>query len=79
MAEELVLVRAVTRAECPWLSADIEEGVRVFAYRGCTYGCIGPAGIAVTSEPDETPFFEVPFDAVEHFSATTVSDQKDAG
>jgi hypothetical protein len=57
------LTRDVTTKECFWLDADLPAGTEVHVYDGCTYGCIG-AGIAVTLEPNKTPFFEVPRDAV---------------
>lgn len=57
------LVRAVTKDECPWLDEDLPAGLEVHKFNGCTYGCVG-AGIAVTRQPNETPFFEVPRDAV---------------
>jgi hypothetical protein len=59
----VILIRNVTKDECPWLDTDLPEGLEVHKYSGCTYGCIG-AGIAVTREPGQTPFFEVPRDAV---------------
>lgn len=42
----------------------IKKGETVYEYRGCTYGCIGPYGVAVTFEPDKEPFFEVPDDSL---------------
>ena len=57
------LLRRVTKTECHWLDEDLPAGIKVYEYRGCTYGCIG-AGIAVTLEPNKTPFFEIPRDAV---------------
>lgn len=59
----MILARAITKTECPWLDADLPEGTVVHRYDGCTYGCIG-AGIAVSKEPGKTPFFEIPRDAV---------------
>jgi hypothetical protein len=57
------LSRAVTKKECPWLDEDLPAGLEVHKFSGCTYGCVG-AGIAVTREPGENPFFEVPRDAL---------------
>jgi len=57
------LIRAVTRDECPWLDEDLPAGLDVHKFNGCTYGCIG-AGIAVSRQPNESPFFEIPRDAV---------------
>lgn len=54
------LTRRVTRDECPWLDRDFEVGETVYLYSGATYGCIGPAGIACSIDPDMGPFFELP-------------------
>lgn len=60
-----IVTRAVTRDECPWLPRDIEAGERLFSYHGATYGVITPAGLPVSfTGTNETPFFEVPRDAV---------------
>lgn len=64
MPKTLVLTRPVTIAECPWLDADLAEGTVVWSYDNCTYGCVSPGGIAVTAKAAETPFFEVPEDAI---------------
>lgn len=61
---ELVLVRDVLRSECPWLDRDLRAGERLFRYPGYTYGCVSPAGIAMTEEAGQTPFFEVPREAL---------------
>lgn len=61
---EGALVRRVTKQECPWLEEDLETGKVVYKYYGCTYYCITPKGIAVTNEPDKTPFYEIPRDSV---------------
>jgi hypothetical protein len=58
------LTRKLTTKEYPWLPKDLEKGTVVYRYFGYTYGVIG-SGIAVTLQPDKTPFFEVPADAVE--------------
>lgn len=60
---QLSLTRDVLKSECPWLERDMKKGEFVFTYDGCTYGCIG-AGIACTAKPGETPFFELPADAL---------------
>jgi hypothetical protein len=59
----MILNRDVTKTECPWLDEDLPAGLEVHQYNGCTYGCVG-AGVAVTMSPQQTPFFEVPRDAV---------------
>ena len=64
MARVVTLTRNVTQAECPWLDEDLQVGTKVWIYTGCDYGCISPAGIAVTVKAAETPFFEVPLDAI---------------
>lgn len=58
-----ITVRAVMRSECPWLPRDLEAGERLRPYHGCTYGAVTPSGIAVSFD-GETPFFEVPSEAV---------------
>ena len=40
------------------------KGDKVFSFSGCTYGCIGPGGRAVTEVEGEGPFFEMPRDAL---------------
>ncbi|HEY7765983.1 MAG TPA: hypothetical protein VG758_19825 [Hyphomicrobiaceae bacterium] len=58
--------RDIDKREQPWM--EIRAGEIVYAYAGCTYGCIG-AGLAVSRRRGETPFFEVPKDAIEPISA----------
>jgi len=60
---ELKLIRDVPKSECPWLDKDMKKGAVVYSYNGPTYGAIG-SGIACTKRPDETPFFELPGNAV---------------
>lgn len=60
MTTTLKLIRDVTAKECPWLGRDFLTGETVYKFTGHTYGCIGPNGIAVSGEPGETPFFELP-------------------
>lgn len=57
------LNRDVTPKECGWLSSTVHKGERVFEFLGPTYGCVGD-GIAVSYKAGETPFFEVPADAL---------------
>jgi hypothetical protein len=59
------LKRIVSSIECPWLKENVNKGSVVYEYFGYTYGCIGPGGIACTKKDGETPFFELPFDALE--------------
>jgi len=56
--------RKVTQEECPWLEETFEIGQIVFEYFGYTYGCVSPSGIPVTFALNETPFFEIPADAL---------------
>lgn len=41
----------------------INPGTPVYSYDGCTYGCIGPNGVAVSFDGKE-PFFEIPANSV---------------
>lgn len=65
--DKLKVTRKVTQEECDWLDEDIEEGTVVYEYSGCTYGCCGD-GRPVTMEPGQTPFFEMPEDALEEIA-----------
>ena len=62
------LTRDVTRTECHWLDRDYKAGEHVFEYTGYTYGCVTPSGIAITARPGETPFHELPADALRPFA-----------
>jgi hypothetical protein len=59
----LKLTRTVTPDECSWLDRTYFKNEVVYKFGGCTYGCISPNGIAC-SEDGETPFFELPINAV---------------
>jgi hypothetical protein len=59
-----ILTRDVPRIECPWLDWDMEKGEHVYAYTGCTYGCVSDNGRAVSKVEGKTPFFELPRDAL---------------
>ena len=58
------LIRDVTKKECPWLDRTFKEGEILYKYTGYTYGCIDE-GLAVSEKLNETPFFELPYDALE--------------
>lgn len=62
--KKLKINREVTQDECPWMEEPLEAGTVVFEYLGYTYGCISPNGMAVTFASGETPFFEIPMDAL---------------
>lgn len=58
------LTRPVTKTECPWLDADIQQGAEVYRYDGPDFGLIGD-GFAATFDPNgKPPFFELPNDCV---------------
>lgn len=66
MAKQLILMRDVTKTECRWLDRDMTKGQIAFEYIGHTYGVVNTrTGIAVTLEADQTPFFELPRDALD--------------
>ena len=64
MAKVLGLSRDVSQGECPWLDRDLPKGTQVWSYSGTTYGVVSPRGVAVTAKVAETPFFELPADAL---------------
>lgn len=72
-----ITTRKITTDECPWLGGSpestainglgigsIDEGEILHPFYGPTYGCVTPAGVAVSREPGRHPFFEVPRGAV---------------
>jgi hypothetical protein len=61
------LKRTLDNTELDWLDdGDVfEEGSIVYEYTGPTYGCITPAGMACTRVARQTPFVELPLDALE--------------
>lgn len=61
---KLILSRDVSKLECPWLDNDMPKGMAVWSYEGCTYGCISGNGRAVSLVDGETPFFELPRNAL---------------
>lgn len=63
---KLTLIRVVTPKECDWLHRTYLPGDTVYEFNGATYGCIDRNnGLAVTEEPGEHPFFELPWDSVD--------------
>ena len=58
------LIRNVPSSECHWLSRDHLKGEIVYEYYGHTYGCLDPGEKAFSSEPGETPFFQLPADCM---------------
>lgn len=64
MTKVLITTRDITQLECPWLDKDIPKGTPVWSYEGAAYGVVSPGGVAVTAKVAETPFFELPLDAV---------------
>jgi hypothetical protein len=58
------LTRDVSPEQYPWLGRELREGTELVAFRGATYGCIGPDGVAMSLDGDN-PFFEIPRDALE--------------
>ena len=58
-----ILYRDVSQAECPWLERDYLKGEVLHEFHGCTYGCTSRKGRAMSLD-GETPFFEIPNDAL---------------
>jgi hypothetical protein len=61
---KLILTKDVFVIECPWLDRDMLKGEVVWSYEGCTYGCVSSNGRAVSLIDGETPFFELPRNAL---------------
>lgn len=58
-----ILIRDVTKEECPWLDQDFKKGKIVYKYNGYTNGCISPDRTAFTEIENEIPFFQLPNDS----------------
>ena len=58
------LTRDVTLNECNWLDRDYKKGEIVFEYPLYTYGCVSNHGVACSEKDSESPFFELPTDAL---------------
>lgn len=58
------LTRDVTRFECPWLQRDYEKGETLRESTEFHYGCISPSGISCMELKENSPFFEIPKDAL---------------
>ncbi len=66
MSRKLILTRDVSKSECPWLEIALRSGSSVYEYTGQTHGCFDTTkGVARMGMPDQTPFFEVPRDALD--------------
>lgn len=63
MTTEMTINRELSEGE-NYSGRALKQGETVYLYHGCTYGCITSRGAAVTFVEDETPFFEVPEDAL---------------
>lgn len=74
---KVILNRDVTTTECHWLEEDIKKGTELFIYDGYTYGCIQPSGTACSLVEGETPFFEVPTDAIQDHVANDEATEND--
>jgi hypothetical protein len=66
---KLRVTRDVTTSECDWLQEDIPAGAIVYPNRH-NHNLISHNGWAVTKEPDGSPFFELPLDALEAVALT---------
>lgn len=58
------LTRNVTLNECDWLNRDYKKGEIVFEYPLYTYGTVSNKGVACSEKDSESPFFELPIDAL---------------
>ena len=59
-----VLTELLSKAQYPYLDNDLPEGTLVFEFIGETFGCISPAGLACSTEPNSYPFTEIPLGSV---------------
>jgi hypothetical protein len=67
------VTRDVTPDECDWLPETVPTGSVVQEYTGATYGAITDAGVACSWDGN-TPFFELPWDALEVIPVSVLDD-----
>ena len=65
MVRKYILIKDVLGKDYSWVPRDFLKGEIVYHFRGPTYGCISPHGIAITIKPGEGPFFELPRDSLD--------------
>ena len=58
------LIRNITLNECDWLDRDYKKGEIVFEYPLYTYGVVSSKVVACSEKDSESPFFELPKDAL---------------
>ena len=61
---KFLLTRDVPRTECPWLDRDYKKGEEVFEYPLYTYGHISLQSVACSDKDGESPFYELPINAL---------------
>ncbi len=59
-----IVWRKLSRRECPWLERDCHPVEVFYLYEGPTHGCVSSFGLAVTEVYGETPFLEIPKNAL---------------
>ena len=59
-----IAVRDVEIEECHWLHKPVKKGEILYGYSGPTYGCIGAGSVVTRDQQGNTPFFELPSDAI---------------
>ena len=64
MASKGTLKFTLKPTDYHWLTQTYEKGTLVYLYTGQTFGAVSARGVAVSLEPNKTPFFEVPKSAV---------------
>ena len=60
----LRVTRDVSTKECDWLDFEYKKGDIVYGF-GQSLGTVSTNGWAVTIDPNEYPFYELPLDALE--------------
>lgn len=62
--QKFQLIRDVNQKECHWLDRDFKKGEIVYEYPLYTYGCVSNEGLACSEKDSESPFFELPKNAL---------------
>jgi hypothetical protein len=65
--DRVVLCRDLTKKECPWLDKDLKKGDVIYRFPRTSHQCVNTEnGLACSYEHGKHPFFEIPFDAIDH-------------
>ena len=66
MKKKFVVLKKMTRKECPWLPHDIQQGIIVYL-RSDAYGVCSETGVPVGFSPTSKYYFELPQEVLQEY------------